>query len=36
MNLMGTGMPYSHARRDLSSDVVMKRRFYGLLVLLEQ
>lgn len=26
INLMGTGMPYSHARRDLSSEVVMKRR----------
>ena len=27
MNLIGTGMPYSHARRDLSSEVVTKRRF---------
>ena len=26
MNLMGTGILSSHARRDLSSDVVMKRR----------
>lgn len=26
MNLMGTGIPYSHARSDLSSEVVMKRR----------
>lgn len=28
MNLIGTGMPYSHARKDLSSDVVTKRRFW--------
>jgi hypothetical protein len=28
MNLIGTGIPYSQARRDLSSDVVTKRRFY--------
>ena len=27
MNLMGTGMLSSHARSDLSSEVVMKRRF---------
>lgn len=27
MNLIGTGMPYSQARSDLSSDVVMNRRF---------
>ena len=27
MNLMGTGMLSSHALRDLSSEVVMKRRF---------
>lgn len=26
MYLMGTGIPYSHALSDLSSDVVMKRR----------
>lgn len=27
MRVIGTGMPYSQARRDLSSEVEMKRRF---------